>query len=194
MNIRYILPVGIFFTIVVITAVAMISILNGDQSRAQLPSPLIGKKAPELVLSSYGSSQTSSDAALELTKQFEDEPFIINFFASWCAPCQKEIPFLEKLSQDVAVIGVAYKDKPDALEIFLERFERNDERERTQDLDYRMCVDIHHHKSDHNNTFIIIIEWSSNDFVRQSQGITERNRHSAVVDARTNTGSSNRGD
>ena len=122
MNIRYILPVGIFFTIVVITAVAMISILNGDQSRAQLPSPLIGKKAPELVLSSYGSSQTSSDAALELTKQFEDEPFIINFFASWCAPCQKEIPFLEKLSQDMAVIGVAYKDKPDALEIFLERF------------------------------------------------------------------------
>ena len=121
MNIRYILPVGIFFAIVVISAVAMISMLNGDQSRTQLPSPLIGKKAPKLVLTSYGSSQASPDAA-DFTKQFGNELFIINFFASWCAPCQKEVPFLEKLSQKVAVIGVAYKDKPDGLAIFLERF------------------------------------------------------------------------
>ena len=78
MNIRYILPVGIFFTIVVITAVAMISILNGDQSRAQLPSPLIGKKAPELVLTSYRNGQASSAAALDFTKLFPDEQQLVS--------------------------------------------------------------------------------------------------------------------
>ena len=122
MNVRYILPVGIFCVIALISGVAMISILNGDQSRTQLPSPLIGKKAPELVLTSYGRSQASSDAALDFKQMIGDKPFIVNYFASWCAPCQKEIPFLEKLSQKVPVIGVAYKDKPDALAIFLERF------------------------------------------------------------------------
>ena len=38
------------------------------------------------------------------------------------APCQKEAPFLEKLSNEIPIIGVAYSDKPEQLEIFFERF------------------------------------------------------------------------
>ena len=119
MNVRYILPIGIFCIIALISGVAMISILNGDQSRTQLPSPLIGKKVPELVLTSYGRSQASSDTALDFKKMIGDKPFIVNYFASWCAPCQKEIPFLEKISQKNSVICVDYKDKQVELAIFI---------------------------------------------------------------------------
>ena len=78
MNVRYILPIGIFCVIALISGVAMISILNGDQSRTQLPSPLIGKKAPELVLTSYGRSQTSSDAALDFKQMVRDKERLSN--------------------------------------------------------------------------------------------------------------------
>ena len=31
--------------------------------------------------------------------QFENDFFIINFWATWCAPCKKEMPSLDKLSK-----------------------------------------------------------------------------------------------
>ena len=38
---------------------------------------------------------------------------LINFWASWCAPCRVEHPFLMKLSteQNLTIIGVNFKDK-----------------------------------------------------------------------------------
>ena len=31
--------------------------------------------------------------------QFENDFFIINFWATWCSPCKKEMPSLDKLSK-----------------------------------------------------------------------------------------------
>jgi thiol-disulfide isomerase/thioredoxin len=49
---------------------------------------------------------------------WQGKSLIINFWATWCAPCRREIPLLESLSQDwgnrnVQVVGVAvdYRDK-----------------------------------------------------------------------------------
>jgi thiol-disulfide isomerase/thioredoxin len=36
----------------------------------------------------------------------EDPIQVINFWATWCAPCVKEIPLLEKLNQDRSDVGV----------------------------------------------------------------------------------------
>ena len=48
---------------------------------------------------------------------------IINFFASWCAPCKKELPLLLSLKNNqpnITIIGIDYKDvKSNALK-FLE--------------------------------------------------------------------------
>jgi cytochrome c biogenesis protein CcmG/thiol:disulfide interchange protein DsbE len=42
---------------------------------------------------------------------------IVNFFASWCAPCAEEQPLLAHIAAEarVPVVGIAYKDDPQAI-------------------------------------------------------------------------------
>lgn len=48
---------------------------------------------------------------------------LVNFFASWCAPCAAEHAFLLSAAKESATpfIGIIYKDKPEALEKFFAR-------------------------------------------------------------------------
>ncbi len=46
------------------------------------------------------------------SEEWEGKPLIINFWATWCAPCRREIPLLKKLSarnseRNLQVVGVA---------------------------------------------------------------------------------------
>lgn len=53
----------------------------------------------------------------------DDTPRIVNLFASWCAPCIAELPHLKALSEETgaALIGVAWKDTPEALTSWFEQ-------------------------------------------------------------------------
>lgn len=54
--------------------------------------PLIGKaQQPEIVKFSFVES---------LLKNTSDTTYVINFWATWCAPCVKEIPEFEKLNKE----------------------------------------------------------------------------------------------
>jgi thiol-disulfide isomerase/thioredoxin len=58
---------------------------------------------------------------------YRGKPLIINVWASWCEPCQKEMPSLERLSwhkggQEFAVIGISTDDYPDAARGFLKKY------------------------------------------------------------------------
>ena len=74
-----------------------------------IPSELINDPIPEFSLpivggESLGFSSTDVKA--------EEEVIIINFFASWCAPCYVEHPFLmEHKNQGYKIYGISYKDK-----------------------------------------------------------------------------------
>ena len=55
--------------------------------------------------------------------EWSARPLIINFWATWCAPCRREMPLLETLHQErkgdpLHVIGIAI-DYPDAVEAFI---------------------------------------------------------------------------
>ena len=45
----------------------------------------------------------------------------VNFFASWCTPCQAEHPALTKLSQQIPLYGISFMDDPDKTDKFLNR-------------------------------------------------------------------------
>jgi cytochrome c biogenesis protein CcmG/thiol:disulfide interchange protein DsbE len=79
------------------------------------PHAMVGKPVPDLALPALGDGQPVRLRALAA-----DGPVVINFFASWCAPCAQEAPALSALAaQHVKIIGVAYKDAPAKTQAFL---------------------------------------------------------------------------
>lgn len=72
----------------------------------RLPSALIGKPAPAVEMAGLGTSP--GFGAKELA---DGDVKIINFWASWCAPCRIEHPLFARLKGRVALWGVSYKDK-----------------------------------------------------------------------------------
>lgn len=81
------------------------------------PHALVGKPMPDLVL-----PRLEDGAPVRLADLAADGPVAVNFFASWCGPCEVEHPTLMGLrGQPVPVIGIAYKDAPEKTEAFLAR-------------------------------------------------------------------------
>ena len=82
----------------------------------QLPSALEGRQAPAVEVTQLGPDAPFTDEDLR-----QDDVTLVNFWASWCAPCRVEHPNLEALAATgLTIYGVNYKDKPDNAMGFLE--------------------------------------------------------------------------
>jgi cytochrome c biogenesis protein CcmG/thiol:disulfide interchange protein DsbE len=80
-----------------------------------LPTTLAGRQAPAVVAAQLGDLSIFTDADLR-----DGKVKLVNFWASWCAPCRVEHPNLSALkAEGVTIYGVNYKDKPDAALGFL---------------------------------------------------------------------------
>jgi cytochrome c biogenesis protein CcmG, thiol:disulfide interchange protein DsbE len=108
----------------VIIAAVLVAILAGGIRSAQrkenpneLRSPLIGKPAPAFALREAGTGRTID------VGQFKGKPTVINFWATWCAPCWDEHPVLVANSRaygsDVQFLGVVFQDKEENILKFL---------------------------------------------------------------------------
>jgi cytochrome c biogenesis protein CcmG/thiol:disulfide interchange protein DsbE len=81
-----------------------------------IPDALVGKTAPVETLPAL---QTGAPSTLKPDAQ---GPILVNFFASWCAPCWQDTPALLSLqAEGVRIVGVAYKDDPANTKAFLAR-------------------------------------------------------------------------
>jgi thiol-disulfide isomerase/thioredoxin len=58
--------------------------------------------------------------------QFRGKIVLLNFWATWCAPCIDELPSLQalqKLRPDIQVLAVSIDDDPDAYAAFLKQYD-----------------------------------------------------------------------
>lgn len=76
---------------------------------AEIPSALIGTKAPSLNLPALEGSNLPA-----LTDEaVKGKLTLVNVFASWCIPCRDEHPLLKQLAEDgrLNIVAINYKDK-----------------------------------------------------------------------------------
>ena len=66
---------------------------------------------------------------------FRGTPMVVNFWATWCAPCVKEMPAFQEVAADlrdqVTFLGVDVEDSPPNAEPFIERL----------GIDYPLAID-----------------------------------------------------
>lgn len=66
----------------------------------------VGSKAPDLTLKTIRHKQENLYA-------YKNEFILINFWATWCAPCRKEMPILDKLNKEndnLQVLGFSFDE------------------------------------------------------------------------------------
>lgn len=111
------LPLAVFALLAALLAAGVW--LSRDPNRDALPSPLIGKPAPEFALPLlHEPERTVSNADLR------GAPYVLNVWGSWCPACRDEHPVLTRFAETrkARVVGYNWKDEPaDALR-WLEQF------------------------------------------------------------------------
>jgi len=105
---RYVLPL---VAVVALVAFLMIGLQRGDP-RA-LPSPYIGKAAPQFELPTLNDPEATI-ASQDLAGDFA----LVNVWATWCVGCRTEHPFLMQLAREdsIPIYGINWRDtRPEAL-------------------------------------------------------------------------------
>jgi len=123
--------------LVVLAALAALFGVYGLHHDPQVqPRALVGRPMPDLSLPTLEDGQS-----VRLRQLAAKGPVLVNFFASWCAPCEVEAPQLNALqARGVRIVGVAYKDSPEKTEAFLARL-GDPYAERLTDADGRAGVE-----------------------------------------------------
>ena len=101
---RWSLPLAVF---AVLLAFLFVGLFRDPR---EVPSPLIGKPAPQFSLAKLhqpGERLTAAD--------MRGQVWLLNVWASWCVSCRVEHPLLLELAKarTVPVVGLDYKDKPE---------------------------------------------------------------------------------
>ena len=100
---HFFVPLGIFAVLAVLLGMGL------KLKPREVPSPFIGKPAPAFTLPQLKVGQAPFDPA-----QMKGQVWVLNVWASWCAPCREEHPLLVAVAREqrIALVGLNYKDDP----------------------------------------------------------------------------------
>ena len=100
-----IIKITIIFLLIFILGIFFLSLNKSSNYNTE---SLVGNKLGEIELVSF------EDDSIFTNDDFKKNSFtLINFWASWCAPCRIEHPQLMELSKEnnIKILGVNFKDK-----------------------------------------------------------------------------------
>ncbi|WP_312075508.1 TlpA disulfide reductase family protein [Chryseobacterium sp.] len=111
--------------IVVLVILAGIFIIPGAKDKLQetfFPIATI-EKAVHVAPEDYDIDLKGINTASTNLKNFKDKPLFLNFWGTWCPPCRKEWPSIQKLydgrKDHVDFVLIAMNDQEDAVRKFL---------------------------------------------------------------------------
>jgi cytochrome c biogenesis protein CcmG/thiol:disulfide interchange protein DsbE len=108
--------------LVLVVLVALTGIVLAEPFRDEDParSVLLGRPAPPLV------GPTLDGERFDLA-DWEGEIVLVNVWASWCAPCRRELPLLASAHdvlgpRGLRIVGINVRESPEAARAFLEEY------------------------------------------------------------------------
>ncbi len=88
----------IILTVIGVVLGVGLSNMTGSSSAT---SKLIDQPAPEFALAGFGGEHSG-------TKEHAGKVLVLDFWATWCTPCVKQMPALQKIKEDPELKGVVH--------------------------------------------------------------------------------------
>ncbi|MDQ7075069.1 MAG: DsbE family thiol:disulfide interchange protein [Gammaproteobacteria bacterium] len=128
---RYFLPLGVFVLIAFFLGVGL------TLDPKEVPSPFIGKPAPEFSLPRLDNAQQNLSP-----KDMQGQVWLLNVWATWCVSCRAEHALLVDLSRRnlLPIVGLNYKDDNGEAQRWLQRL-GNPYYANAVDADGRVAID-----------------------------------------------------
>lgn len=98
---RYLIPVGLFAALVGLFYASI------ERDKQTLPSPLIGKPAPQFQLPAV-----DDPSRIVSSSDFAGRPYVLNVWATWCVECRNEHAALLAIARrgEIPIVGLDWKD------------------------------------------------------------------------------------
>ncbi|HEB12834.1 MAG TPA: TlpA family protein disulfide reductase [Actinobacteria bacterium] len=115
---KKVIVTGIVVAALIVLATVMFSPRPGLNKDVP-PSSEDDQKAPDFTVNLFSGKKVS-------LSDFKGKPLIVNFWASWCAPCREEAPVLVKVAKmygkKVQFLGIVFQDTEAGAKKFIEEF------------------------------------------------------------------------
>lgn len=115
-------PVVLFGGLVSVAVLVAVLASGFQHDPHEIASPMIGKPAPDFSLVALEPSATGGEQVVHLAAQ-RSTPVVLNFWATWCIPCQQEhgtlLAVAREFGDKARFYGLVYQDKPEAIDAWL---------------------------------------------------------------------------